>query len=95
LASQLLFHQDSLTQEKGAKHMKYSLDFWKPALTPAREFSALQRSINRLFEDVFPSAVHSTRDMMEFQPECDFEETENEYKLSFDLPGLKKRRYQD
>lgn len=70
--------------------MKYSLDFWRPAFHPAREFTALQKGINSLFDDVFPAHKASRWEAAEFQPECDVEETENEFKMSFDIPGMKK-----
>lgn len=70
--------------------MKYGIDFWRPALNPANEFSALQKSINKLFNETFPTMTAGEWKALDFQPACDVEETTSEYRMCFDLPGMKK-----
>lgn len=79
-------------------------------ISPFREMSRLQRSIDRLFDDmmapflgsslVSPSllgSMHPSRGMIEeqmgsqtFIPPMDIEETDNQYIVNVDLPGVTK-----
>jgi HSP20 family protein len=69
---------------------------------PSREINRLQQKIDRVFDDFFqgnesfPSLLGSTRELvplegdMGFTPACDIEETDTQYVVTFDLPGVKK-----
>lgn len=76
--------------------MRNLLDVWRSErIDPWREFSLLQRQMDRLFDDVirqepkanFPRAV-------DFVPACDVEETDNHYLIALDIPGLTKDQIQ-
>lgn len=75
--------------------MKNELDFfrgqlWNP-LRDFREFSDLQRGMNRLFEDFhWNSSLKKGATDIPFAPSCDIEETETQYLMTFDIPGVKK-----
>jgi HSP20 family protein len=66
----------------------------KSVWNPLREFSSLQRNIDRLFEDfltpISGSFERDQRQLMAFEPRVDVEETDTHYLLSFDLPGISK-----
>src|SRR4051812_36378830 len=76
--------------------MKYELDFFRGnAWNPMRELFSLQREINRLFDgQVFEKGVapstHRHSSEIAFAPACDVEETDAQYLMSFDLPGVPK-----
>jgi HSP20 family protein len=60
---------------------------------PIQEMSRLQRGINRMFTDFFSDPFSSSTTGLASElsmPACDVEETEANYLLSFDLPGVKK-----
>lgn len=69
---------------------------------PLREMHRLQRRMDRMFEglmsDPFSSSLVPTLSVapmigieeMGFMPACDLEETESQYLVNFDLPGVKK-----
>ena len=71
--------------------MKNAMDIFRPKFfSPTREWNSLQREMNRLF-DMFPRAeenweVSSGR----FMPSCDVTETEKQFQIAMDLPGIKK-----
>ena len=61
-------------------------------LDPFREFSLLQNEIDRVFDD-FMLPVMSTLPQerwMGFEPLCDIEETEKNFIVNLDLPGVHK-----
>lgn len=76
--------------------MRNLLDIWRPERSnPWREFSALQRRMDRLFDDftnLMPTAEF--RKDVDFVPACDFEETDNTYLISLDVPGMSKDQIQ-
>src|SRR5437763_1569595 len=60
---------------------------------PVREFSSLQRSIDRLFEDFLsPITGELGREQQRliFEPQVDVEESDTHYLIKFDLPGIQK-----
>ncbi|MDR3608807.1 MAG: Hsp20/alpha crystallin family protein [Oligoflexia bacterium] len=68
---------------------------------PFREMNRLQRRINRIFDEFLeePSlsglirpahALWPRSEQAEFEPACDIEETDTQFLLNFDLPGVKK-----
>lgn len=66
---------------------------------PAREVNHLQRRINDIFDEFFSSSALSRWAQpsmnlaeleQEFSPPCDIQETDREYLVSFDLPGVNK-----
>jgi HSP20 family protein len=76
-------------------------DFWRRernASSPVRELSNLQHRMNRLFEEFFTdpltSLVQPAWDTLgaesAFIPSCDIDETDSQYLVSFDIPGVKK-----
>ncbi len=76
--------------------MKNILDVWRPEqMNPWRELVSLQKQMDRLFTDF--SRVESNDDYekdVDFVPACDFEETENAYLISLDVPGIRKDELQ-
>lgn len=56
---------------------------------PAREMDTIQREMNRLFEDAFSSSNRS-QGLSEFTPVAEFEDTEDNYALRVELPGINK-----
>jgi HSP20 family protein len=68
--------------------------------TNRNPFRSLQRQMNNLFTDIWnPTDVFNSGDyfsglgtnqMTNFIPAVDVEETDNEYRMTIDLPGLKK-----
>jgi HSP20 family protein len=67
--------------------MRNELDIFRGhEWNPMREFSALQRDLNRLFDQMF--APSRSEGAVGFAPACDVEETDTAYSLSFDLPGV-------
>lgn len=77
--------------------MRNPLDIWRGGSVwdPVREISTLQRNIDRMFEDMLsPITSGQTgqlgREVMNWSPSCDVEETESHYLMTFDLPGVNK-----
>ena len=67
--------------------MKNPVDLWRTeSWSPLRELGALQRSMDRLFEEFTPLSSDKTG----FSPAVDVEENDSHYVISFDLPGVKK-----
>lgn len=69
----------------------------KNVWNPLREIKQLQRGIDQIFEDftTMPSFFRPSRSFMDmeqeaFTPPCDIEESNNQYLVSFDIPGMKK-----
>ena len=53
--------------------------------------SKLQRDIDKMFDDFLtPSRMWNGNDQPTFNPACDVEEDENQYLVSFDVPGISK-----
>jgi HSP20 family protein len=55
---------------------------------PARELQSVQSEINRLFNTLFDSPVQSTGGVRRWIPAMDLVETENDFVLRADLPGI-------
>ena len=76
--------------------MKNVLDIWRPErMNPLREFSSLQRQMDRIFDDISrytPSFEFQKN--IDLVPACDFEETDNAYLISLDVPGMTKDQLQ-
>jgi HSP20 family protein len=76
--------------------MRNMLDIWNPELNnPWRELVSLQRKMDRLFdgfarEDQQIDAYKN----VDFVPACDVEETEKNYLVALDIPGMKKDQLQ-
>jgi HSP20 family protein len=62
------------------------------SMSPVRELNRLQRRVDRVFEALFtdPFAFFSLEPTSEFVPAVDIEETDTDFLLTFDLPGVKK-----
>ena len=54
----------------------------------ANPFFALQREVNRLFEDFFAMTPQEREDWMTEYPQIDVRETDKELKVSAELPGM-------
>ncbi len=64
-------------------------------LTPWRGLIDLQRHMDRLFDDVWtPQSRGLAKESITFQPTGEFEESEDHYLMSFDLPGVSKKDIQ-
>lgn len=65
------------------------------AFNPVREISRLQRNIDRMFEDFFspfPAQLgRAGEELTYFSPPTDIEETDSNYLITFDLPGITKK----
>ena len=61
-------------------------------LTPLREISQMQRSLDRIFDEFFypPASVGTTEEHISFIPAYDLDETNTHYLVSLDLPGIAK-----
>lgn len=75
--------------------MKNPLDIWRSesAWDPVRELSSLQRNVDRLFEDMLTPVVptgRAGREMANWAPRCDVEETDSHFLMTFDIPGINK-----
>jgi len=57
-------------------------------LDPFREVDTLQREMNRLFSDLFPTAP-SRNDGLAFMPPAELEDTPEAYHVSLEIPGIK------
>lgn len=73
--------------------MSNALERWfdkRQQLSPFRDFSQIQESFDRLFNEF--SNWRKTNGMQEFgfSPSCEIAEEGNNYVLTFDLPGVKK-----
>ena len=71
--------------------MRNLLDMWRPERS-MRELNALHRRMQNFFDDFpsFSSAPTEYRKEMDFVPACDWEETDKNYLISLEVPGVKK-----
>lgn len=67
--------------------MKNPLQAWKENSNPFRELAQMQRSMERLFEDLTPLQNELSAS---FNPRCEVTDDKNNYYLKFDLPGMTK-----
>jgi HSP20 family protein len=76
--------------------MSHELDFFRPSRwNLSRERAEFQKSVSRLFEEMGwttqeQALPKKSLGEIAFTPACDVEETEGQYLLSFDLPGVAK-----
>jgi HSP20 family protein len=71
--------------------MRNFLDILRPDRSNNwREFAALQRQMDRMFNDLSRSEWRDEN----FIPACDFEEAEDKYSISMDMPGMSKDEIQ-
>lgn len=73
--------------------MPKALDKWidnRQELSPFRDFSLIQESFDRLFNEVFNLRKPSRPQEFSFSPTCEISEEANTYILCFDLPGVRK-----
>lgn len=70
--------------------MKNILDIWRSeTVDPWREFRSLQRQMDRLFDGFERKDPSMTLpNEVSFVPACEVEETETDYFISLDLPGM-------
>lgn len=72
--------------------MSNAIEKWfdSRSLSPFRDFSQMQDSFDRLFNEV--ASLRKTGDMqsLSFSPSCEVAEENNSYVLKFDLPGVSK-----
>lgn len=68
-----------------------TLDLWRGENRPSNVWDLMTRDFDRMMSDMgrfMPSRLPS--DMKEFLPACDIEETDSEYHLTMDIPGIRK-----
>lgn len=71
--------------------MKNLLDIWRPERRdPWREFSALQRRMDRFIDEFNQEPFGALPNQLDFVPACDVSETENAYMFTLDVPGMPK-----
>ncbi|MEO0769472.1 MAG: Hsp20/alpha crystallin family protein [Cyanobacteria bacterium J06649_4] len=56
--------------------------------SPSRELDTIQREMNRLFDASFPS-LQGRDGLGEFLPAAEIEETDEDYALKLEVPGMK------
>jgi HSP20 family protein len=69
--------------------MKYEL-VPKSLWNPAREISPWFKDFDSLFDGFFGQDQNGKMSSRVFNPACDVEETETQYLMNFDLPGMPK-----
>ncbi len=67
--------------------MRSPLQVWKENHNPFRELAQMQRSMERLFEDLTPRQSELTTS---FNPKCEVTDDKTNYYFKFDLPGVPK-----
>ncbi len=73
--------------------MPNAIEKWfdkRQQLSPFRDFSQIQESFDRLFNEFMNLKKMNGMEDLGFSPSCDITEEENNYVLTFDLPGVKK-----
>lgn len=73
--------------------MHNALEKWfdkKQQLSPFRDFSQIQESFDRLFNEFTNWKKTNGMQGFDFSPSCDIAEEGNSYVLTFDLPGVTK-----
>jgi HSP20 family protein len=73
--------------------MPNALERWfdrRQQLTPFRDFSQIQESFDRLFNEFMNLKKTNGLQEFGFSPSCEIAEEGNNYVLTFDLPGVKK-----
>lgn len=72
--------------------MSLRMQLWNPDRWHiGKELTSIQREMDRFFEDLSTQFPHlSSRKDVDFVPACDVEETDTQYLISVDVPGMKK-----
>src|SRR6516225_11602017 len=84
-----------LKKMEGSMNLKSLIPVGRGRLSPwARTydpFTSLQREIERVFEDFAPGFPAFTAPTTELTPKMDASETEKQFELTFELPGLEEK----
>ncbi|MFN8791915.1 MAG: Hsp20/alpha crystallin family protein [Bdellovibrionales bacterium] len=74
--------------------MSNALDRWfdNKSLSPFRDFSQVQESFDRLFNEFMNLKKTNGLQSLSFSPSCEIVEEDNNYILKFELPGVTKDR---
>lgn len=72
--------------------MSNALERWfdNKSLSPFRDFSQVQESFDRLFNEFMNLKKANGMQSLSFSPSCEISEEDNNYILKFDLPGVTK-----
>jgi HSP20 family protein len=72
--------------------MSNALESWfdNKGLSPFRDFSQVQESLDRLFNEFMTLKKTNGVQTLSFTPSCEIAEEDNNYILKFDLPGVTK-----
>ncbi len=72
--------------------MSNAVDRWfeKRSLTPLREFTQIQDSFDRLFNNFMDLKKTEGLQPLSFSPSCEIVEDDKSYSLKFDIPGVSK-----
>ena len=72
--------------------MSNALERWfdNKSLSPFRDFSQVQESFDRLFNEFMNVKKTNGMQSLSFSPSCEISEEDNNYVLKFDLPGVTK-----
>ena len=72
--------------------MSNVLERWfdNKSLSPFRDFSQVQESFDRLFNEFMNLKKTNGLQSLSFSPSCEIAEEDNNYVLKFDLPGITK-----
>jgi HSP20 family protein len=72
--------------------MSNALEHWfdNKSLSPFRDFSQVQESFDRLFNEFMNLKKANGLQSLSFSPSCEITEEDNSYILKFDLPGVTK-----
>ena len=74
--------------------MSNALERWfdNKSLSPFRDFSQVQESFDRLFNEFMNLKKTNGMQSLSFSPSCEITEEDNSYILKFDLPGVTKNQ---
>src|SRR5262249_22103074 len=71
--------------------MTHWLELWKGNSRNAlADWNAFSRNMDRFFEDVLGAAGSSKAKLPAFAPACDIEESDGQYLITMDIPGMTK-----
>lgn len=70
--------------------MASNLQKWFENRSPFRGFSQMEDSFDRLMNELMNMRRNGNLSTFEFSPSCDLTEEENQYVMTFDLPGIHK-----
>lgn len=74
--------------------MSKELDRWleNKSLSPFRDFSQMQESFDRLFDELASMKRRNGLTELNFSPSCEISEEGSNYVLKFDIPGVTKNQ---